>query len=35
VVAVDVSVHKPGAPIPEQFDDVVVAVRRSREDRPV
>jgi dihydroneopterin aldolase len=34
VVAVDVSVHKPGAPIPEQFDDVVVAVRRSREDRP-
>jgi dihydroneopterin aldolase len=34
VVAVDVSVHKPSAPIPEQFDDVVVTLRRTREDRP-
>jgi len=34
VVAVDVSVHKPSAPIPERFDDVVVALRRTREDGP-
>lgn len=30
VAAVDVHVHKPGAPIPLQFDDVVVAIRRAR-----
>lgn len=30
VAAVDVRVHKPGAPIPLQFDDVVVAIRRAR-----
>ncbi|GIG27746.1 2-amino-4-hydroxy-6-hydroxymethyldihydropteridine diphosphokinase [Cellulomonas marina] len=29
-VAVDVAVHKPSAPIPVPFDDVVVAVRRDR-----
>jgi dihydroneopterin aldolase/2-amino-4-hydroxy-6-hydroxymethyldihydropteridine diphosphokinase len=30
VVAVDVAVHKPHAPIVEQFADVVVAIRRER-----
>jgi dihydroneopterin aldolase/2-amino-4-hydroxy-6-hydroxymethyldihydropteridine diphosphokinase len=30
VVAVDVAVHKPHAPITEQFTDVVVAIRRER-----
>jgi dihydroneopterin aldolase/2-amino-4-hydroxy-6-hydroxymethyldihydropteridine diphosphokinase len=30
VVAVDVAVHKPQAPITEQFTDVVVAIRRER-----
>jgi dihydroneopterin aldolase / 2-amino-4-hydroxy-6-hydroxymethyldihydropteridine diphosphokinase len=30
VVAVDVAVHKPQAPISEQFDDVVVAIRREK-----
>ena len=34
VVAVDVAVHKPHAPIPEPFDDVVVAVRRTRAEGP-
>ena len=29
---VEVRVHKPSAPIPLQFDDVVVIVRRSRGD---
>jgi dihydroneopterin aldolase len=32
VAAADVAVHKPGAPIPETFTDVVVAARRTRED---
>jgi dihydroneopterin aldolase / 2-amino-4-hydroxy-6-hydroxymethyldihydropteridine diphosphokinase len=32
VVAVDVAVHKPQAPVPEEFGDVVVAVRRNRDD---
>jgi len=27
---VDVTVHKPGAPIPEAFDDVVLQIRRRR-----
>jgi dihydroneopterin aldolase len=30
VHAVEVVVHKPGAPIPLQFDDVAVVARRSR-----
>ncbi len=30
VHAVEVTVHKPQAPIPQQFDDVAVVVRRSR-----
>jgi dihydroneopterin aldolase/2-amino-4-hydroxy-6-hydroxymethyldihydropteridine diphosphokinase len=30
VVAVDVAVHKPQAPITEQFSDVVIAIRRER-----
>jgi dihydroneopterin aldolase len=30
VVAADVTVHKPSAPIPEAFTDVAVAVRRHR-----
>jgi 7,8-dihydroneopterin aldolase/epimerase/oxygenase len=30
VQAVDVSVHKPGAPIDVPFDDVVVTIRRER-----
>ena len=30
VHAVEVVVHKPHAPIPHQFDDVAVVVRRSR-----
>ena len=30
VFAVEVSVHKPSAPIPLTFDDVAVVVRRSR-----
>ncbi len=34
VVAVDVTVHKPQAPLTEAFGDVVVAVRRTREDLP-
>ncbi|MEU6737804.1 dihydroneopterin aldolase [Streptosporangium sandarakinum] len=29
----EVSVHKPAAPIPLPFDDVVVTIRRSREGR--
>lgn len=32
VLTADVAVHKPGAPIPEDFADVVVAVRRCRSD---
>lgn len=32
VGAVEVRVHKPSAPIPLQFDDVVVVVRRPRAD---
>ncbi len=32
VQAVDVAVHKPSAPIPETFGDVVVSVRRTRAD---
>ena len=32
VVAVDVAVHKPQAPVTEEFGDVVVAVRRFRDD---
>jgi dihydroneopterin aldolase len=32
VVAADVTVHKPSAPIPETFADVAVAVRRVRAD---
>jgi dihydroneopterin aldolase len=31
VAAVDVSVHKPQAPIPETFEDVIVAIRRTRD----
>ena len=34
VAAADVTVHKPSAPIPEQFADVEVAVRRTRLDLP-
>lgn len=30
VQAVEVSVHKPAAPIPSPFDDVVVTIERSR-----
>ena len=30
VHAVEVTVHKPQAPIPQKFDDVAVVVRRSR-----
>ncbi len=30
VEAAEVSVHKPAAPIPLPFDDVVVTIRRSR-----
>ncbi|GMA87711.1 hypothetical protein GCM10025868_29610 [Angustibacter aerolatus] len=30
VVAVDVAVHKPAAPVPTPFTDVVVRVRRWR-----
>ncbi len=30
VHAVEVTVHKPRAPIPHQFDDVAVVIRRSR-----
>jgi len=30
VAAVDVSVHKPSAPIPERFADVIVRIRRHR-----
>lgn len=30
VHAVEVTLHKPQAPIPQQFDDVAVVVRRSR-----
>jgi dihydroneopterin aldolase / 2-amino-4-hydroxy-6-hydroxymethyldihydropteridine diphosphokinase len=32
VVAVDVAVHKPQAPITEPFTDVVIAIRRNRAD---
>lgn len=32
VVAVDLAVHKPQAPVTEEFGDVVVAVRRYRDD---
>lgn len=31
VEGVEVTVHKPGAPIPHSFDDVAVTVSRSRE----
>ncbi|MEU7741256.1 dihydroneopterin aldolase [Nonomuraea sp. NPDC052129] len=31
VESVEVSVHKPAAPIPLPFDDVVVTIQRSRE----
>ena len=34
VMAADVAVHKPAAPIPERFDDVVLAVRRHRSGDP-
>jgi dihydroneopterin aldolase/2-amino-4-hydroxy-6-hydroxymethyldihydropteridine diphosphokinase len=34
VVAVDVAVHKPGAPVPVPFGDVVVAIRRDRTKLP-
>lgn len=30
VDAVDVTVHKPGAPIPQAFTDVAVTIRRTR-----
>ncbi|MFI7439201.1 dihydroneopterin aldolase [Nonomuraea indica] len=30
VLAVEVSVHKPAAPIPLPFDDVIVTIERSR-----
>ncbi len=32
VESVEVSVHKPHAPIPLPFDDVVVSIRRTREE---
>ena len=32
VLAVDVTVHKPQAPIPVPFDDVEVTISRSRDD---
>lgn len=32
VVAADVIVHKPHAPVSEKFDDVAVVIRRSRGD---
>ncbi len=32
VQAADVSVHKPHAPVPEAFEDVVVTVRRTRDE---
>lgn len=32
IAAVDVAVHKPSAPIPEQFGDVVVRIRRHRSE---
>ena len=35
VVAVDVRLHKPQAPIPVPFDDVEVAIRRDRVKAPV
>ena len=31
VSAVEVAVHKPSAPIPVPFDDVILRIRRSRE----
>ncbi|MGD9622397.1 MAG: dihydroneopterin aldolase [Mycolicibacterium sp.] len=34
VQAVEVTVHKPGAPIPLEFADVAVVVRRSRRGSP-
>ncbi|WNB85304.1 2-amino-4-hydroxy-6-hydroxymethyldihydropteridine diphosphokinase [Cellulomonas sp. ATA003] len=34
VVAVDVAVHKPGAPVTVPFEDVVVRVRRDRQKLP-
>ncbi|MFC5286801.1 dihydroneopterin aldolase [Actinokineospora guangxiensis] len=34
VLAVEVTVHKPSAPIPLSFADVAVTVRRSRKTRP-
>lgn len=34
VVAVDVALHKPSAPVPVPFDDVVVAIRRDRTKLP-
>ena len=33
VTSVEVTVHKPQAPIPLTFDDVVVTIVRSRDDR--
>jgi len=35
VVAADVTVHKPSAPIPERFTDVSVTVRRTRDEMVV
>jgi dihydroneopterin aldolase / 2-amino-4-hydroxy-6-hydroxymethyldihydropteridine diphosphokinase len=32
--AVDIVIHKPSAPIPESFADVVIAIRRERERDP-
>ncbi|MDQ1293877.1 MAG: 7,8-dihydroneopterin aldolase/epimerase/oxygenase [Actinomycetota bacterium] len=32
VAAADVAVHKPQAPVPERVSDVVVVVRRTREE---
>lgn len=34
VVAVDVALHKPSAPVPVPFEDVVVAIRRDRTKLP-
>lgn len=34
VLAVEVTVHKPQAPVPVPFDDVAVRIRRTRGGRP-
>lgn len=34
VAAVDITVHKPKAPIAVEFGDVSVSVRRTRQDQP-